>query len=600
MRVGTELILQDNSHGYTDFHSQTPSVETDIEKPEVVRTDYVIDYTRLGVDQRVLMKSEEGGYDFRYTYGREKLKVFTTGEGSNWWGQNVKQCVNAAYVHTDLLGSVVNLSDQYGRVTARTDYTDWGEVRRSTDITVNGGFRRLLPEITYATHEYDDVLNQFYAKARMYDAENKRFTAMDPAKGEVTKPMSMTQYLYVLNNALAFVDLLGKVRLNNQELVGAITGRDLGQRRASAYLYADELKMYLMASGVRVMENTQCTPYMRTGGYQSNGKTYYRFEVVKDGRTYVRVMEAAVGTVRVANSRGQYTKQKAYFLPLACVRNMAESWGLNWNFSETSKMFRKADYTEKRGTDLAYQTILDRFLNGGATVYNGHKRNINYFNCSYLGSYMIQAYLRADAAQNDPTFAENAAIVAGAALQAQLAIAAYPEIMLSGPLPAGAAFGALFIYNLWAAEQDGVMPSGTTGAEAFAEAFATFAPEEGKVIDEWFKEELVNNAEEAAEKLMAFLDSDYLFLLKDTQAAGAFANDLSSLRDTHLNSGAVGLFGEYISDYARAYRGVTQAVIGQNRNLAQSKKSMEAYINGNYLNYKGALSQDAILAWKFR
>lgn len=217
VRVGTELILQDNSHGYTDFHSQTPSVETDIEKPEVVKTDYVIDYTRLGVDQRVLMKSEEGGYDFRYTYGREKLKVFTTGEGSNWWGQSVKQCVNAAYVHTDLLGSVVNLSDQYGRVTARTDYADWGEVRRTTDITVNGGFRRLLPEITYATHEYDDVLNQFYAKARMYDAESKRFTAMDPVldasqydlRQNTNDAAQLIQYLYARNNPINLIDLLG-------------------------------------------------------------------------------------------------------------------------------------------------------------------------------------------------------------------------------------------------------------------------------------------------------------------------------------------------------------------------------------------------------
>ena len=122
-----------------------------------------------------------------------------------------------AYVHTDRLGSVVNLSDQYGRVTARADYTDWGEVRRYTDITVDGGFRRLLPEITYATHEYDDVLNQFYAKARMYDAENKRFDAVDPlldASWYEIKPYAvhsaqLTQYLYVTNNPGFYVDLLG-------------------------------------------------------------------------------------------------------------------------------------------------------------------------------------------------------------------------------------------------------------------------------------------------------------------------------------------------------------------------------------------------------
>ena len=217
VRVGTELILEDNSHGYTDFHCQTPSVETGIEKPEVVKTDYVIDYTRLDIDQRVLMKSEQDGYDFFYTYGLDKLQVMTIGEGSNWWGQSIKKCVNMAYVHTDRLGSVVNLSDQYGRVTARADYTDWGEVRKYTDITVDGGFRRLLPEITYATHEYDDVLNQFYAKARMYDADNKRFAAIDPIlnpaeysiSNYVSDPMMLVQYLYAKNNPIRWIDLLG-------------------------------------------------------------------------------------------------------------------------------------------------------------------------------------------------------------------------------------------------------------------------------------------------------------------------------------------------------------------------------------------------------
>ena len=217
VRVGTELILKDNTHGYTDFHCQTPSVETGIEKPEVVKTDYVIDYTRLNIDQRVLMKSEQDGYDFFYTYGLDKLQVMTIGEGSNWWGQSIKKCVNMAYVHTDRLGSVVNLSDQYGRVTARADYTDWGEVRKYTDITVDGGFRRLLPEITYATHEYDDVLNQFYAKARMYDADNKRFAAIDPIlnpaeysiSNYVSDPMMLVQYLYAKNNPIRWIDLLG-------------------------------------------------------------------------------------------------------------------------------------------------------------------------------------------------------------------------------------------------------------------------------------------------------------------------------------------------------------------------------------------------------
>ena len=239
VRVGAELILEDNSHGYTDFHCQTPSVETGIEKPEVVKTDYVIDYTRLGIDQRVLVKSEQDGYDFRYTYGLDKVKAYTTSEGSDWWGQSIHKCVNAAYVHTDRLGSVVNLSDEHGRVTARVDYTDWGEVRKYTDITVDQGFRRLLPEITYATHEYDDVLNQFYAKARMYDAENKRFDAVDPIldpvgyniRSYVSDPLMLVQYLYVRDNAVNAIDPLGLMNyLTQADNLAAGIGRNLSSQ----------------------------------------------------------------------------------------------------------------------------------------------------------------------------------------------------------------------------------------------------------------------------------------------------------------------------------------------------------------------------------
>jgi len=247
VRVGTELILEDNSHGYTDFHCQMPSVETGIEKPEVVKTGYVIDYTRLGIDQRVLVKSEQDGYDFRYTYGLDKVKVYTTSEGSDWWGQSIHKCVNAAYVHTDRLGSVVNLSDEHGRVTARADYTDWGEVRRYTDITVDQGFRRLLPEITYATHEYDDVLNQFYAKARMYDAENKRFDAVDPIlnpveysiSNYVSDPMMLVQYLYVRNNSINWIDRDGYWTVAIGPTAAAAFGLSIS---ASAQLIFDDKK----------------------------------------------------------------------------------------------------------------------------------------------------------------------------------------------------------------------------------------------------------------------------------------------------------------------------------------------------------------------
>ena len=62
----------------------------------------------------------------------------------------------------------------------------------------------------YATHDYDAVLGMYYAKARMYDAENRRFASVDPVKGNITDPLSLVQYLYVVDNPLRWVDPLGR------------------------------------------------------------------------------------------------------------------------------------------------------------------------------------------------------------------------------------------------------------------------------------------------------------------------------------------------------------------------------------------------------
>ena len=349
VRVGTELILKDNTHGYTDFHCQTPSVETGIEKPEVVKTDYVIDYTRLDIDQRVLMKSEQDGYDFFYTYGLDKLQVMTIGEGSNWWGQSIKKCVNMAYVHTDRLGSVVNLSDQYGRVTARADYTDWGEVRRYTDITVDGGFRRLLPEITYATHEYDDVLNQFYAKARMYDAENKRFAAVDPVKGSITTPISMVQYLYVVNNPNKWVDPLGLIKFNGRDITTAIIGRDIASSAGSAtYMHLDEA-LNLLRHENTTFNIIQRANYRNTSHVLSVTRKS-KYSALSETR-YISLLQSPSGN---------------YFVKLSCVESAYQFIsGKMATVSERSKnVFDSSLYTASKAVARA-NNQLDTLLNTG-------------------------------------------------------------------------------------------------------------------------------------------------------------------------------------------------------------------------------------------
>jgi RHS repeat-associated protein len=52
----------------------------------------------------------------------------------------------------------------------------------------------------YTGHPFDQVLNLYYAKARMYDAQDRRFLAADPVKGTIINPQSLVQHAYVLNN----------------------------------------------------------------------------------------------------------------------------------------------------------------------------------------------------------------------------------------------------------------------------------------------------------------------------------------------------------------------------------------------------------------
>ena len=207
VRVGRELIMKDNTHGYTDFHDLTPSVSTDIDKPEVVKESYVVDYTTA--TRETLTMHEEGGFDYRWVHGLDRLSVKITSEGTNWWGQNVKQDILKDYTHQDRMGSTTNMTDKFGRIVGRADYNEWGEITYKEALSITSAYRRIWPEANYTGHDWDDVLGMYYAKARFYDPAAKRFVAMDPVKGNVVDPLSLVSYLYCVDNPLKYVDPLG-------------------------------------------------------------------------------------------------------------------------------------------------------------------------------------------------------------------------------------------------------------------------------------------------------------------------------------------------------------------------------------------------------
>jgi RHS repeat-associated protein len=102
------------------------------------------------------------------------------------------------YTHLDRLGSVRSMTDSTGAVVHSVSYDAWG--RPSGDVEW----------AKYTVHAWDDVLGLYFAQARMYDAENRRFMAIDPVKD------GLNWYAYCGNNPMTFIDPTGLFFTKNQ------------------------------------------------------------------------------------------------------------------------------------------------------------------------------------------------------------------------------------------------------------------------------------------------------------------------------------------------------------------------------------------------
>ncbi|MCI8525081.1 MAG: hypothetical protein HFF17_03995, partial [Oscillospiraceae bacterium] len=159
------------------------------------------------------------------------LNVKVTGEGTDWWGQNIRKNVVKEFYHVDVRGSLVNMTDGYGRVAMRAEYDDWGDLTHSDSITVNGGFRQLYLLDNYTGHEYDQVLELYYAKYRFYDPAERRFVAEDPMKD------GLNWFTYCGDSPTSRVDPLGLLKIYGVHMSDAISGKDITNTITSKETY---------------------------------------------------------------------------------------------------------------------------------------------------------------------------------------------------------------------------------------------------------------------------------------------------------------------------------------------------------------------------
>ena len=178
-----------------------------LNQTSVITKDYVIDYTSALANVIMETESGAGSLTYRYVYGLQKISVsvspVTTGAGNLIQNGRVK-----LWYHQDRLGSTDFLTNNIdGMATSYVTYDDWGAPTMKAILKL--GLRELDLVSSYTGHPYDPVLGIYYAKARMYDAADRRFMAEDLHPSNLAVIQSFNEYLYVINNPINYVDLFG-------------------------------------------------------------------------------------------------------------------------------------------------------------------------------------------------------------------------------------------------------------------------------------------------------------------------------------------------------------------------------------------------------
>lgn len=196
--------------------TQDKPTGSDVKNTSTVVKQFVVDFS--SETYKPLMEHEVNGLDYRYVYS-DKARLSVVVQGIETGSASLLDDAGElhAYYHCDYLGTTDYLTSAVNsKVISWTSYSEWGEITHNAVLKC--GQRELDLVKEYATHDFDAVLNMYYAKARFYDADNRRFVAVDPIldpsqydlREYVTDPMQLVQYLYVKNNAVNWIDLLGE------------------------------------------------------------------------------------------------------------------------------------------------------------------------------------------------------------------------------------------------------------------------------------------------------------------------------------------------------------------------------------------------------
>ncbi len=110
------------------------------------------------------------------------------------------------YLHQDALGSIVAVTDEFGKVEKRYTFDAWG--KRVQTVNTHSGPGNILTR-GYTDHEHLEDFGLIHMNGRVYDPVLARFLSADPFVGDVSDSESYNRYSYVNNNPVNAIDPSG-------------------------------------------------------------------------------------------------------------------------------------------------------------------------------------------------------------------------------------------------------------------------------------------------------------------------------------------------------------------------------------------------------
>lgn len=114
-----------------------------------------------------------------------------------------------SYIHQDVLGSAVMISNEQGTVTMQYEYNPFGQIITEVGDSSTG------TNYLFTNQEFDPESELYYYNARYYNPVLGRFISRDAMLGRDGDVLSRNLYIYVKNNPLKYKDSTG----NTPELI---------------------------------------------------------------------------------------------------------------------------------------------------------------------------------------------------------------------------------------------------------------------------------------------------------------------------------------------------------------------------------------------